>query len=165
MEYIYVGHIFNTHGLKGEVKVSTHFKYKDDVFKKDFPVYLNDDKEKLIINNVRTQPTNLLITFKNINNIDDVLKYKGSDIYILRSDLKIDGYLEEDILNFDVYMDNKKIGVLKDYTSNSVQLIMVIESVSNHKYLVPYLDNFIENVDLDKKRIDIINMEGLIDED
>ena len=30
---IYLGKIVNTHGLKGEVRVLSDFKYKNDVFK------------------------------------------------------------------------------------------------------------------------------------
>ena len=34
MEYIYIGDIVNTHGIKGEVRILSDFKFKSDVFKK-----------------------------------------------------------------------------------------------------------------------------------
>lgn len=34
MEYVYVGKLVNTHGLKGEVKLLSNFDYKDYYFKR-----------------------------------------------------------------------------------------------------------------------------------
>ena len=34
MKYVLIGKIVNTHGLKGEVRILSSFKYKDKVFKK-----------------------------------------------------------------------------------------------------------------------------------
>lgn len=33
MDYIYLGEIVNTHGIKGEVRIISDFKFKNDVFK------------------------------------------------------------------------------------------------------------------------------------
>ena len=32
MEYIYVGKIVNTHGIKGEIRILSDFKYKNEIF-------------------------------------------------------------------------------------------------------------------------------------
>ena len=32
MEYVYVGRIITTHGIKGEIKIRSNFKYKDKVY-------------------------------------------------------------------------------------------------------------------------------------
>ena len=44
MKYVLIGKIVNTHGLKGEVRILSSFKYKDKVFKKDMCVYIGKDK-------------------------------------------------------------------------------------------------------------------------
>ena len=36
MKFINIGKIVNTHGIKGELRILSDFKYKDKVFKKDF---------------------------------------------------------------------------------------------------------------------------------
>ena len=41
---IYVGRLVNTHGIKGEVKILSDFKYKDVIFKKGSTFYINDDE-------------------------------------------------------------------------------------------------------------------------
>ena len=34
--YIKIGQIVNTHGIKGELRIISDFKYKDKIFVKDF---------------------------------------------------------------------------------------------------------------------------------
>ena len=40
MEYIYVGKIVNTHGIKGEIRILSDFKYKNEIFKENFKLYI-----------------------------------------------------------------------------------------------------------------------------
>ena len=44
MKYIYIGKIVNTHGIKGEVRLLSNFKFKDKVFKKGMTIYIGKDK-------------------------------------------------------------------------------------------------------------------------
>ena len=41
---IYLGKLVNTHGLKGEVRIISDFKYKSQVFKKGSHLFINDDE-------------------------------------------------------------------------------------------------------------------------
>ena len=83
MEYIYIGDIVNTHGIKGEVRIISDFKFKDQVFKKGIKVYVGRFKDELIINSYRTHKIYDMVTFEGINNINDVIIYKGIDILIV----------------------------------------------------------------------------------
>ena len=53
MEYIYIGGLVNTHGIKGEVKIKSNFRYKESVFKPGFNLYIGKDKIKKVINTYR----------------------------------------------------------------------------------------------------------------
>ena len=70
MKYIIIGKIVNTHGIKGELRILSDFKYKDKIFKKGFPLYIGYTKEKEIIN------------------INEVLKYKGEYVFINKEELE-----------------------------------------------------------------------------
>lgn len=161
MEYIYIGDIVNTHGIKGEVRIISDFKYKSDVFKTGFNLYIGKDKIKQEINTYRIHKNYDMVTFKNIDDINDVIEYKGMKVYIKRSELKIDGILDEDIIGMDVYSDNKKVGIVIDIMRSNAHDILVIKDDDN-KYLVPYINEFIEHIDVDNKRIDIKEIEGLL---
>ena len=50
MNYINVGKIVNTHGIKGELRILSKFRHKDKVFIKGNTLYIGKKKEKFIIN-------------------------------------------------------------------------------------------------------------------
>ncbi|MBR1718186.1 MAG: 16S rRNA processing protein RimM [Bacilli bacterium] len=159
--YRYLGKIVNTHGIKGEVRIISDIDYKDRVFTKGFNLYIGSSKQKETINTYRVHKNFDMVTFDGISNINDVLKYKGEDVYILKSD--IEGITtDEDYIGLDAYTDKfigKVTGILKGYND-----ILVIEN-DTKKYMVPKLDNFIKNIDFENKKIIIENIKGLIDED
>ena len=84
MNYIYVGEIVNTHGIKGEVRLVSNFERKDLVFKNGFNIYIGNNKEKMIINTYRVHKNFDMLTFIGLNDINDVIIYKGENVYILR---------------------------------------------------------------------------------
>ena len=45
MKFLNVGKLVNTHGIKGEVRLISSFKYKDKVFIPKFKVYIGSSKE------------------------------------------------------------------------------------------------------------------------
>lgn len=163
MNYIKIGKIVNTHGIKGELRIISDFPYKDRVFIKDFNIYIGINKTKEVINSYRHHKIFDMITLKNYNNINEVLKYKGSLVYIKRDDLilKDNEYLDSDLIGFSVIINNKLIGTVLDFENHSINKIMVVKN--NLKVvLIPYNYDIIDSIDTIKKEIIIKNIEGLI---
>ena len=164
MEYIYIGKIVNTHGIKGEVRILSDFKYKDKIFKKGFIIYIGKEKNKEEVNTYRHHKIFDMITLKNIININDVLKYKGKNIYTTKEDLKLkeDEYLETDLIGLDVLVDNKKIGIVKNYIKDKYQDKLLITK-EEKEYLIPFVKEIVENINIKKHTISIKNIKGLLD--
>ena len=158
MNYIYLGKIVNTHGIKGEIRIKSDFKHKDLVFKKDFNIYIGDNKEKEVISTYRIHKDYDMVTLEGINNINDVLKYKGLNVYVLKSDLN-DIKTDDDYIGLDVYTD-KYIGKITNIINGKEDILVI-----NDKYMVPNVDFFIKNIDFENNKIEINNIKGLIDED
>lgn len=163
MKFINIGKIVNTHGIKGEVKIISHFKYKSNVFIKGTSLYIGDSKIKLIINSYRHHKVFDMVTFVGINDINEVLKYKGEAVYIDKNEVKIDGILNEDLIDMNVYGDDSFVGRVTDILNNGVYDILVVENEKS-KSLIPNISEFVLNIDLNNNRIDINMMEGLINE-
>ena len=164
MNEIYLGEIVNTHGIKGELRIISNFKYKKEVFKKGFHLYVGKSREDLIINSYRVHKNYDMVTFEGLNDINEVLIYKGEPVYINREDINVDGYLLEDLIGMEVYSKNKKIGKVIEIINNRAHEILVVFD-NNKKHLIPFVDEFVECVDIDNKKINIILIEGLINED
>lgn len=155
----YIGKITNTHGIKGEVKILSDIKYKELVFKKNQELIINNDT--LIINTYRTHKNYDMITFVGINDINDVLKYKGKNVYA-NIEKKEDIMFKEDYIGMNIYTD-KKIGEVIDVVNNGAQDLLVIK-YNNKKIYIPNVDSFIKKIDNKNKIIYINLIEGLLDE-
>ena len=100
--------------------------------------------------------------FNDINDINDAIVFKGDEVYVKREDLDIDGYVDEDIIGLKVYDEDKLIGKVTNIIKNKQELLVIKNR--NKNYLVPFVDEFIKNIDLDKKILSINVIEGLLDE-
>lgn len=163
MNFIYIGDIVNTHGIKGELRILSDFKYKKQIFKPNFTLYVGRTKEPLVINSYRKHKTFDMVLFEEIEDINDAIAYKGDKVYINRADIKIKGYFNEDLIGLDVYGNDILLGKIETIMKSAAHDIIVIKSTTK-KQLIPYVDEFIKKIDLKNNRMDINVIEGLIDE-
>ena len=163
MNYIYIGDIVNTHGLKGEVRIISDFKFKNSVFKNGMKFYIGNNKNEEVVNTYRTHKNYDMVTFSDKNSIEDVIIYKNEPVYVDRNDLVYEGFLDEDLIGLEVYCDNRHIGHVDTILKTNAHDILVVKNGSKH--MIPNIDEFIEKVDLDNNRLDIIYMKGLLNED
>ena len=160
MNYIYLGKIVNTHGIKGEIRILSDFKYKDTVFNKGNFIYIGKEKIKEELNSYRVHKNYDMVTLVGINDINDVLKYKGKDVYINRDEYNFEGLLYEDIIGMDVYENEKYLGKVVDILKSSAHPILEVVN-NDDKILIPYIDEFILDADKEINKISVKLIEGL----
>ena len=163
-EYVLIGKIVNTHGIKGELRLLSNFKYKDRVFLENRRIYIGEEKVEAIINSYRHHKIFEMITLKGYNNINEVLKYLNKEVFVKRNDLSLNtnDYLDEDLVNLSVIFNNQEVGhVVAVRQINPKNKI--IEALINDKItLIPYHNDFIKNVDLENKKIELNLRGGMI---
>lgn len=147
MEYVFVGKFLGTHGLKGEIKLKTDFKYLDKIFKDGFKFYIGAEKKTEEFSGFRKNKDIYLISLKNIDNIDEIKIYVNNNLYVDKSDLDLEKnqYILEDLLNKKAYFNNTFLGEIKeinDYGHGNY----VITIVGEKEILIPFKDNFIDKV-------------------
>ena len=156
MKFINIGKIVNTHGIKGELRILSDFKYKDKVFKKDFKFYIGKDKEELIVNSYRHHKIFDMVTFNDLNDIKWVLKYKGKEVYINEEDLDLDGEIYIDnLIGYKVVVGTKDIGVVTDVMHMKANDILRVNDI-----LIPYVKEFI--IKIEDNTIYVKDVGGLI---
>ncbi len=144
MDYICIGKIVNTHALKGEVRIISNFEYKDRDFKVGNTLYLGQFKNSEVIESYRKHKQFDMVKFVNIDYINDVLKYKGDNVYILKDDITLgdDEWLESEILQMSIYSNDKLVGNISEYLNdNNNKVIRVNEK------LIPFNKDFITKID------------------
>lgn len=159
MKYIKVGTIINTHALKGEVRIISNFEYKDRVFKINNTLYIGMSKSEEVIETYRVHKNFDMVKFKGIDNITDVLKYKGSAVYVNIDDLKLkdDEILIEELLGMSVIVNNKLLGSITDYIDNNGNKLVVV----NNKY-IPYNKDLIEKIDKINRKVYYKNIDYIV---
>lgn len=163
-----VGIISSTHGIRGEVKV---FPTTDDVqrFKRLKNVLLDSGKEKrnLKIQSVKFFKQFVILKFEEIDDINDVEKYKGSSLYVTRDQavkLKKDEYFIADLIGLRVIAEEEKLeGILKDVMETGANDVYVIELSNGRELLLPAIKECVLSVDIEKGEMQIRLLDGLLD--
>ena len=164
MEYVLIGKIVNTHGIKGELRIKSDFEFKEKVFTKGFNLYIGKDKVKEVINTYRHHKEFEMVTFDEYNNINQVLKYLKENVYIIKEDLNLkeDEYLEKDLIGFKVIEKDEVVGeVISIEKTSPTNKIMEIK-YKGKRVLIPYHKDFILKLDLQNKKIEVKLIEGMI---
>lgn len=159
MEYVCIGKLVNTHGIKGEVKLLSNFEYKDKAFVVGMNFYIGENKEKVTVNSYRHHKVFDMVTFKEYNYINDVLKFKNKLVYVLKPDLALDNnsILDRDYIGMNAYYEGVLVGKVNDIINNNGYKLMLIGT----KY-VPFNKEFISSVSVTKKELILKNVEGLL---
>ncbi|MEG1288079.1 MAG: ribosome maturation factor RimM [Bacilli bacterium] len=161
-DYLLVGRIVSTHGIKGELKVISEFTFIDKVFIKNFSFYVSEEFVKETIKSVRSHKQYQLVLFNGFEDINLVDKFIGKNVYIKKSDLVLSEseYLIDDLMDATVMDKDEVIGkvteILKSKKNDFVR-------VSGKKvFLIPLIDEYIEKFDKVNKVLYTIDGKSLI---
>lgn len=168
MEQIFqVGVISSTHGVRGEVKV---FPTTDDMkrFKKLKEVILDTGREKktLEIESVKFFKQLVILKFRGIDNINDIEKYKGKNLFVDREHavrLRKDEYFIADMIGMRVTTDKgEDFGTLKEVIETGANDVYIIDTKEHGEVLVPAIKQCILDVDIEQGMMRIHLLEGLV---
>ena len=157
MELVNIGRIVNTHGIKGELRILSDFRYKDKVFIKGVKLYVGKKKEEFIINTYRHHKVFDMVTFDGYTNINEVLYLKGLNVYVDIDQIDLGNEIyPEKLIGYEVYFENESIGNVTEVLNEPASFVLRI----NEKILIPYVDNFIDKIEDNK--IYVKNVRGLL---
>lgn len=152
-DYVCVGKIVNTHGIKGELRILSDFELKNKVFQKDINLYVGPEKREFTITSYRHHKMFDMVTFKGITNINEVINLKGLLVYVKRETLNLDNdsYVLSDLIGLDVYDKDKKIGTVKDYYLDNGNTLLDV--LGKKEFYIPLKSHYIKSVNLQDKKI------------
>ncbi len=166
-DFLCVGVITTTHGVRGEVKV---FPTTDDVkrFKKLKEVYIDIDKERTLkkVQGVKFFKQFVIIKLEGIDTCDDALLLKNKELLVSR-DMAVkcakDEYFIADLIGISVFDDNGNLlgEILEVYQTGANDVYEIVRE-DKSTFLVPAIKDCIKNVDIVSRRMDIHVMDGVI---
>jgi 16S rRNA processing protein RimM len=166
-DFLRVGVISSTHGVRGEVKV---FSTTDDLnrFKDLKQVILDTGREhiELEIEGLKFFKQFAILKFKGIDNINDIEKYKGKDILVTRENavkLEEDEYFIYDLIGSKVVTDEDiELGELVEILVTGANDVYVVKTKDEKEILLPSIKECILEVDAENKFIKVHIMPGLL---
>ena len=166
-KYLEIGQIVNTFGIKGMVKIKP---FTDDInrFDKLKKVYIKnkDGKKEYQIQEVKYHKNMVLMKLEGIDTVEQADLLRQSYLLVNRDDeepLEEGVYYIVDLLGLEVYTDdNKLLGKVEDIFNTGSNDIYVVKDEMGKQILLPGIPDVLKNVDLEKGRITVHLIPGLI---
>ncbi len=168
--YIVIAKIRSTVGLKGLLKASLLTDFPER-FKQLSEVYLFNESSKgdlcpYFIEYVETYEDFVKIKFKDVETIDDAEKLKNLLVLIneaKRFELKEGSYYFYELIGCSAFSEGTKFGTVvavENYGGGN--LFKIVEDATEKDILIPYVDSFIESVNVAEKKINFSLIEGFL---
>jgi len=164
-----MGKIVNTHGIKGEIKI---YPYTDDPARFEHFSYIlieGEAEKKFKVSSVRVHKNMVLLKLSGFNDINTVQKFMDKAIYLYRNDIEAldgddEGHYVVDLIGCDIIdAEGTVLGVLKDVLQHTAQDLYEVAMPSGGVFYIPVVDEFVKNIDIEKRQITVKIIEGLIE--
>lgn len=166
--FLELGKIVGTHGIKGELKVNPMCDSPD--FAKQFKTVYKDNtgNNPIKVVSCRTHGNLILMKFADVDTIDMAEKLRGTVLYIKREDAGLDDsqwFIEElkGCRIFDINT-NKYYGILTDVMTLPANDVWTVTDDKGSEYLLPAVKNVVASVNVSEEIIKISPMKGIFDE-
>lgn len=166
-EFLEIGQIVNTFGIKGMVKIKP---FTDDITRFDrlekVYVEISKSRKQYEVEEVKYHKDMVLIKFKGIDKVEDAELLRNAYLKVNRKDepeLEEGTYYIVDLLGLDVYSDKGiLLGKVDDIFNNGSTDIYVVKDELGKQILLPAISDVIKEINLEEKRIVVHILKGLI---
>lgn len=175
-----IGVLTSEHGLKGEIKV---FPTTDEIsqFKKLKRVFIDmasgkgslkkDGFYETEIESVKYFKNLVIVKFKNIDKIEEIVKYKGMDLLISREDalpLREGEYYIPDVIGCKVVTEEgEEYGEVSDVLDTGANKVIVVRPNEKYKekkeFCLPYIPDCVKEINIEERYVKVFLMPGLLD--
>jgi 16S rRNA processing protein RimM len=166
--YLEIGKIVGTHGIKGECRVELWCD-SGEFFSCFKTLYLDSNGEKSLSVKSRPHKNIALTKIKGIDDIDSAMPLVGKVLYMKRQDCPLpdDVYFVQDIIGCQVQdiNDGTIYGKVTDVLRTGANDVYEVKNSSGKTYLMPKIDEVVKEVNVADECILIEPMKGLFDED
>lgn len=165
-EYIEIGKIVNTFGLKGELKIQSESDFIDYRFRKGALIYLKMGRiiKEYTVSSYRILKGNVVVTLNNMFDINLIENLVGSIVLAKKDDippLKEGEYMIDDLVGLKVFdQSNNYLGILKDVIILPSSDVLEIENENHKNILIPFVDEYILEVSSEKIIVKVLEVDN-----
>jgi 16S rRNA processing protein RimM len=164
MDWIPVGRVTRTHGLKGELKFFPADQ-DDLVVQNDQRIRLGEATFK--IKSVRGAKSPFIVKFEGIDSIEAAQILSGQEVLVAKEDfesLPVGEYYRFEIEGLKAFDDTGKYyGVIEDVIATGSNDVYVVRE-DGKEWLVPMIDSVVQSIDLEQGKLIFHCVEGLFED-
>lgn len=168
-DFLEVGEIVGTHGVRGEMRVNPWCD-SPSFLKKFKTLYLDEKGEKsLDIKSAREHGNVSLIVVDNIDTVEKAQAMRGKVLYIKRDDAKLQkgSYFIAELFDCtvcDADDENIVYGIITDVSETGANDVWHITK-DGKEYLIPAIKDVVVSVDVEEGIIKIRPLKGIFDDE
>ncbi|CAI6030885.1 Ribosome maturation factor RimM [Paenibacillus sp. JJ-100] len=168
-EFMNVGKIVNTHGIRGELKIMPLTDFPEVRFAKNAELYLftpDNHPALATVESARLHKNMYIVRLKEYGNINEVEKFKGGLAKVSKenlADLEEGEYYFHQIIGCAVITEEgDTLGTISEILTPGANDVWVVKTPAGKEVLIPVIDDVVLDVDVEQKLVKIHLMEGLL---
>lgn len=159
MERLAVGRITAIHGLQGFLKIKSLSGESEHFFRlKNLYIRRGEEFLPFAVEAVKGAAGSILIKLAGIENPEAGARYRGCEVWVERSEACVLGEGEfylADLCHCRIYRGSKEIGRVIAVLEGTSYDFLEVESPDGRRFLVPFADHFVGEVDPQRQRIQV----------
>ena len=165
-DYLLLGYIVDSFSLDGTIKVLSKTDFAKLRYQKGSTIFFYSSKTKerlpMTVVSYRSNGQFDFVKVEEIKTPEEVLNYKGYEIQVEKDykNMEKDTYYFVDLVGCEVVDENDQVlGKVSQVEEFPAQLTLRVKREAQPDFLVPFVKAFIRSVDIEKKKI-VINVIG-----
>ncbi|HUK46693.1 MAG TPA: ribosome maturation factor RimM [Terriglobales bacterium] len=166
--FVTLARVVKTQGRRGEVAVEVHSDVPDrlHVGLRIFALAENDSRLELKIDDAWPHKDWLVLKFAGVDSISDAEALVGSELQVPlseRAKLEPGAAFVSDLVGCVLFDRGREVGVVRDVRFGAGEAPLLVVAEGKRELEIPYAQEFLVRVDLERKRIEMNLPEGLLE--
>lgn len=166
--FIAVGKLRHAHGVKGEILMEVFTDFPERI-KAGTTLYLGSGARTLLLTRCRHHNEGLLLTFQGYSTPEEVGLLRNQLLYVRADDrppLSQGEFYHHQLINLSVVNDNGElIGLVTEILETGASDVLVVRPSAGPDVLIPVVDEFILEIDLENHQIKVHLIPGMLGEE
>jgi len=164
-DFVAIGKLTRPHGVHGEMflEILTDFP---DRLKPNGIVFTGEHHDPQVINSMRSHKNGLIVAFDGIHDPETVGKLRNQYVFVQSKNipsLPEGEYYHHELIGLRVLTaDDQELGQLIQILQTGANDVLVVQTPAKAEILIPYIDEIIKKIDLEKGMILIDPIPGLL---
>ena len=167
-EFVTLARVVKTQGRLGEVAVEVHSDVPDRLHAglRVFALANDDTRRELNIEDAWPHKDFVVLKFAGIDSISDAEPLIGCELQVPlseRAPLEPGATYVSDLVGCTVFDRGREIGIVSDVRFGAGEAPLLVVGARKSEFEIPYAQEFLASVDLDRKRIEMALPQGLLE--